>query len=95
MAEKEIDYEKTTDFEEMVRESFEDDKDLCDMREYADDIELVRQALKSIDIHPSHYTCFIFWKGYSYDLSASWLMLDKGYVVEIANSYIKRYTPKD
>jgi len=84
-----IDYTKTMDFESVIIDRFDHDCDLYDMREWADDIELIRLELKTINIHTSHYICYRFWQGYSYDMSAGWLMQSKGEVIGQAKYYMR------
>lgn len=82
----EIDYEKTMDFEERV----DNDVDLYDMREWADDIEEIRQMLKTIDIHTSHLVCYSFWSKYSYNMSAGWLQISPIGVRSVAETLLSK-----
>jgi len=74
----------TDRFETKVTEHKTYDFDLYDMREYADDIETIRQALIALDVHTSHIMAYNFWSSYSFDMDAGWLTLTDG---EVASAY--------
>jgi hypothetical protein len=83
------DYSKTMEFEGVITNKFDDDIDLCDMRDFAEDIELIRQYLVDSNIYTSHYICFIFWSGYSYGMSAGWLAISRQEVLQVAKDFMK------
>jgi len=77
--------EKTLDVEELI----DIDVDVYDLREWADDIVYIRQALKTINIHTSHLMCYSFWVKYSSDMSAGWLQISENDVVREARRILR------
>ena len=68
--------EKTIDFEDAVLSKYDVvDIEYSEMSSYADDIERIRQVLKSLDIHTSHFMCYLFWSWRSHEWDASWMTL--------------------
>lgn len=77
----------TLEFEDNVRRysgSIDEYDYFYDMREYADDIEFIRNVLSTeFNISTSHIICYFFWVNYSIHMDAGWLAVDKDEVVKV------------
>lgn len=89
-----LDYTTTMNFESNVRHYCQFmhglDVDFYDLREWADDIEHIRQILKTIDIHTSHLICYWMWLAHSLDFCAGWLMLNDDEIIYIAKQILDK-----
>ena len=75
----------TNDFEDKILNlDAEFDHDWYERREWADDIEKIRKALKILRVYTSHEICYRFWSWYSNQNDAGWL---DGTTYEIAQVY--------
>jgi len=81
--------DKTMDFEDKVIDLFPFEYDLCDIRDYADDIEYIRKELKIANIYTSHVICYQFWRWQSKNVDATWLMPSGYSIVAMANKLLE------
>lgn len=79
----------TSDFEDKIFDLKSFEIDYYDMREYADDIDLIRRSLHTVGIFTSHIIAYNFWIWYSLRLDAGWLTCSSGEVVTVYGEFMK------